>query len=825
MKTKMTIVLIAALAVLGGVNASAARQTVSEVKGIVCDKATGEPLGWTTVALMKPDSTLAAGTTCDDKGAYSLNVAPGEYILKASLIGYKDSFRRISVLSGSNEIEATSLSEDTEMLEGAKVTERVKLVEMKIDKLVMNVSQSAFAQGSNALDLIKKAPGVMIDKDGKVTLNGKSVQIWIDGRPSYLDGKGLEALLRSTSGSTIEKFELMEHPSAKYDAEGKGGIINIKLKRNALSGLNGEIGTDDGGMYFGATDRFLLRETVNGNLSYRTAKTNTFVSAYQGIYDLDIDMTIGNHLTQNGTPFEILAKSLQKDRFHNWQVRFGNDWFIDKRNTLGFIVNLPGSRNVMKSDRDHNVTTQTLGDKELERAESTTWNEDKSRQTNANLNFTHIFNEAANSEVTFNLDYYHNADKTGNDQKTFTRSLDAVEWVPSTRYIDSDNKVDIWSAKADYEATVFNFARLEAGAKWALSKTGNTTVRTETGPAAADALTRFNYRENIGAAYISTAAQLSPKWSAKAGLRGEYTNSFGDWISAGEVSRRSFFDLFPTVFVGFNPSAKLRFALSYTRRIERPSYYTLNPVENYIDAHTYNVGDPDLRPAYSDEASFTSGFGQHFSVSVSFSHTGGMFSQQPEIKENGDQLLRWVNYGRQNIAGVTANITELPLTKWLAWTLSCTGLYSDAKTTGMDQNDTFTLSCYSCLTFNLPKDWKVQVDGYYRSPMAYGYFHLRDLYSMNIGVKKTMLDNRLVLSLNLDDVFRSSCTNLDCLGVGSNAVLGEVVSAYIRQKYYSQVAHIGLTWRFGKAQQTRSRKVGGIDEASRIGGGKGFGAK
>lgn len=120
------------------------------------------------------------------------------------------------------------MSEDTQMIAGATVTERVKLIEMKIDKLVMNVSQSAFAQGSNVLDLIRKAPGVTIDKDGNVTLNGKKVQVWIDGRPSYLDGKGLEALLRSTPGSSIDKFELMEHPSAKYDAEGQGGIINIK---------------------------------------------------------------------------------------------------------------------------------------------------------------------------------------------------------------------------------------------------------------------------------------------------------------------------------------------------------------------------------------------------------------------------------------------------------------------------------------------------------------------------------------------------------------------------------------------------------------------
>lgn len=251
----------------------------------------------------------------------------------------------------------------------------------------------------------------------------------------------------------------------------------------------------------------------------------------------------------------------------------------------------------------------------------------------------------------------------------------------------------------------------------------------------------------------------------------------------------------------------------------------LNPVENYIDAHTYNVGDPDLRPAYSDAASLSAGFGQHFSLAASFSHTGGMFSQLPELKENGDQLLIWTNYGRQNMTALTFNVTELPLAKWLAWTFSTTGLYSSAKTADRESNDSFTLSCYTCFTFILPKDWKVQLDGFYRSPMAYGYFKLHDLYSMNIGVKKTMLDNRLVLTLNLDDVLRSSCTNLDCLGFRSSTVLGDVNSSFIGQKYYSQVAHIGLTWRFGKAQQTRARKVGGIDEASRIGGGKGLGGK
>ncbi len=156
---RFRLLLIAAMLVIGGASASAVRQSVSEIKGTVLDKATGEPLGWTTVALMRPDSTLVAGATCDDKGIYSLQATPGEYIIKASLIGYKDIFKNVRVVSGMNEIEPLNMSEDTQMLSSATVTERVKLVEMKIDKLVMNVSQSAFVQGRNALDLIKKAPG------------------------------------------------------------------------------------------------------------------------------------------------------------------------------------------------------------------------------------------------------------------------------------------------------------------------------------------------------------------------------------------------------------------------------------------------------------------------------------------------------------------------------------------------------------------------------------------------------------------------------------------------------------------------------------------
>ena len=802
-------------------NASAARQTPTEIGGTIYDKASGEPLGWTTVALMDKDSSIIAGTTCEADGTYRMAAKPGEYTLTASLLGYKNFSRQVTLLAGSKEKVVIFLEEDAGMLSGATVTERVKLVEMKVDKVVMNISQSAFAQGSNALELLGKAPGVTIDKDGNIKLNGKSVQVWIDGRPSYLDGQSLEAMLRSTGGESIEKFELMEHPSSKYDASGQGGIINIKTKRNTLAGLNGSLGADGGGMYFKDTDRFLWQESSWANLNYRGRKTSTFLNIYEGIYNTDIKMDIDNRLDNAGIPMAITSSSLQKDRYSNWQVRLGNDWMADERNTFGFIVNIPMAHDLMSSDRAHNITNQTIGNTTIERTESDTRNDNRMRQVNTNLNYTHIFDQSRSAELTANLDWYNNTGTGEGITDIYALTDRMADWTGSRREIGSDNRVNIYSAKIDYQTLVAKMFMLETGLKWALSSTDNTTTRIETG--LPDRNTEFNYREHIGAAYISASAQLGPKWSLKAGLRGEYTNSFGDWISASDQTRRSYFDLFPTVFAGFTPKAGLNFALSYSRRIQRPSYYALNPAENYIDAHSYTVGDPALKPSYIDEVSLSAGMGQHFALSAGYSHTGDMFSQMPYLKANGDQMLAWANFGRQDMAILTAALSELPITRWFIWTVNANALYMDASTAGMAENRTLSAALYTCLTFNLPSDWKIQLDGRYNSPMAYGFFKIRDQYTANLAVRKNMLDGRLTLTAKLDDIFRTLATNLDCLTAGDESVLGSVKSSYLGQKYYAQSFHIGISWNFGKATGTQRRNVGNIDEASRIGSAKGSG--
>lgn len=786
-----------------------ASQTPVVLKGKVLDKTDSSPLGWATVALMTKDSTIVAGATCAEDGSFSLEAAAGEYKLSASLIGYMTETMGVTLSSSqSSSPIGILLSPDAQMLAGATVTERVKLVEMKIDKVVMNVSQSAFAQGSNALELIKKAPGVTIDKDGNVMLNGKSVAIWIDGRPSYLDGKSLEALLRSTNSESIDKFELMEHPSAKYDASGQGGIINIKTKRNMLSGLSGSMGLGGGGMYFNELESFPWQQSYWINLSYRTKKTNTFFSAYEGFYNTPYQLL--NKLDVAPTAFQQIGKTTLLDFYRNYNVKLSHDWFINEKNTLGFIVYVPGDTDSFNSKSSS--TEQFASNELLQTSNSVIRNESRSLQTNVNLNYTHVFNPALSNEITANLDYYHNTAKTDNSQVDTTFLASAPEAKALTyKNMNADKIYDVYSAKADWQAVVLGRFMMEAGGKWALSTTDNKSLEKQT--LVPDLNSDFKYREHVGAAYVSLAGQLGAKVSFKAGLRGEYTNSFGDWTSSAQQTSRHYFDLFPTLFMGWQAGEKLNLNASYSRRIDRPGYTQLNPTKMYVDSKTYIVGNPDMLPQYSDNVNVGLMAGQHFAFNLGYNHASNTTSQLPSYEPDGTQYLTWGNYGKTDLVYASVSVASLPVFKWMQWTLNLNGLYTNTKSdaTGFVRNN-ITGQVYTALSFTPGKDWKIDFDARYSSPIMFGNYYIYPSFSSNLAVKKNFLDDRLTLSVRLDDIFRTSNNDIEIVDETGNGI-----TSFIGQKYFSQKLLFDITWSFGQSKATKQRKVGNLEEISRAG--------
>ena len=787
--------------------------------GRVTDAATSAPVEFATVALIMPDSTFVDGTTTDSTGRFAFNgLTAREYIMKISFIGYKDAVIRVNPSVGSD-IGTVSIEPVAEMLDAVVVSARRPVIEQKLDRLIMNVADAVSTEGSNGTDLLRKAPGVTIDFDGNVKLNGSAVAVWIDGRPSNLSGKELEVLLQSTDGTTIDRIEIMAHPSAKYDAAGGGGIINIVTKKNFMQGFNGSVNLGYGGMYF---DRWDQSGDGSVNLNYRGRKTNTFLT-YSARYD---DMTaemLSKSLYGAANEYTMSNSSQLLMRNFNQMFRAGNDWYISDKDVLGAIVT--GTfRNSSTGTYGDNFTEHLHGEDILGRLNSEIANTDDFNGVSANLNYTHTFDPAKMQELTLNADYsWYDIGNTSRQSDIPDPMITALIPLDTTIFRqDAAQNLQIWSAKADYQQLFWQTGLLEAGLKWSRTVTDNNSVREDfynnIWNYNSNLSNIFLYDEQIAAAYISAAKSFGTKWSVKIGLRGEYTYARGDWRSAGEKSVKSYFNLFPTAFVSYMPTQKWRLAASYTRRISRPGYSQLNPFRTYMSANSFTEGDPDLNPQFSDQVSLTVGYGQHLNLSLLYQHNSNLIMQHPEVNpDNGEQRLIWENFGTQSLAGAALSVSELPITKWLNLSANYFAAYNSNISTSDDSysDGSFLQSFYGSLNFLLPKEWKIEVGGFGSGNMTMGYMDIRPMYMLFGGIKKNLWDGRGTIALNVQDLLRSFRTNI-------SSYTGDVLTYSIDQRINMQKITISFSYRFGTASNVRRRNVGNVEESSRVGGSGGI---
>lgn len=803
---------------LWAVCASARPQNGRSISGRVLDAATQAPIEFATVALIAPDSTVVNGTTTDSAGRFTIDRIPSAdgYRLLASFIGYRDLVTDLNKVPRQDAV--VFLEPDTEMLEEAVVTARRPVIEQKLDKIVMNVADAVSTEGSNGTDLLRKAPGVTIDFDGNVKLNGSTVAVWLDGRPSNLSGKELEVLLQSTDGTTIDRIEIMAHPSAKYDAAGGGGIINIVTKKNFMEGFNGSLNLGYGGMYF---DRWDQSADGSVNLNYRGRKTNTFLT-YSTSYDETSAELLSKSLYGQDYAYTMSSTSNLLAKGHNQMFRAGNDWYISDRDVLGVIVNGTFRKNG-NDTWGENFTEHLLNGVPVARLTSDIRQDDDFNGVSANLNYTRTFDQSRMQELTLNADYsWYDIRNSSSQSDIPDPTVTPLIALDSTVFRqDAAQKLQIWSAKADYQQLFWQTGLLEAGLKWSRTITDNNSVREDfynnIWNYNGNLSNLFLYDEQIAAAYISAAKSFGTKWSAKIGLRGEYTYARGDWRSAGEKSVKSYFNLFPTAFVSWMPTEKWRLAASYTRRINRPGYSQLNPFRTYMSANAFTEGDPDLDPQFSDQVSLTVGYGQHLNLSLLYQHNSSLIMQRPEINPaNGEQRLIWENFGTQSIAGAALSVSELPITKWLNLSANYMAAYNgNTSTEGSYSDGSFLQSFYGSLNFLLPKDWKIEAGGFGTGNMTLGYLTVRPMYMLFAGVKKNLWDGRGTIALNIQDILRSLSSEIA-------SYTGGVQTYSIDQRINMQKITLSFSWRFGTATNVRRRNVGNVEEASRVGGSTGI---
>lgn len=799
------------------------------IKGNVIDT-NGEPMPFVTISVLAQDSSLITGAITDDNGNYQiedLRFKIEDCILQASYVGY------VTAFGGPDFV----LKEETERLAEVEVKAKKPLIERQMDKLVVNVSASPLAAGSNGNDILRRAPGVRIDKDGNITVNGKSVEIWVDGKPSYLSGQQLKAMLDGTDGNTIEKIEIISNPSAKYDASGQGGIINIKTKRNMMKGINGMLSAAYGGMYFSDVKRWLSTEMVSLNLNYRAEKTYTFAQLTQVYAQNDIDF-----VTYRRTPaLESYSQSGYSLDFQYYMLKVGNDWYIDKKNTLGFILQVPYMRfnqHIVPGRNNAYVYSPT----DSINSTTNTSNGYNAPQHTANLNYTHTFNEDLERELTVNVDYNRYNNHSVNNQET---SYDKP-YQGNTSLglkINSRQVIDIYSAKVDFQTKFWQTGMIECGVKYGLSSTNNemATDSTANGIILPTETSKFRYDEHVAAAYISVGKQFGEHWSVKLGLRGEYTFSHGNWISADSVTNKSYFDPFPTAYVGYTTSPlgkigqPIAVSASYTRRIKRPNYWMMNPFRTYNDAYSYQEGNTELTPEFNNDVEINFSWTQYLNTTFNFGHTQDMFSMKTTILDNGMGFVKWSNFGTCTTHGINVSLTELPLVPkyltledgskmmqgaWLALTVNGGWIHFINKSydkqvdgTPVYENRSHYGHIGGTLSAYLPKDWTMTFDGNWSSPMTTGYDKQGSMYFLSFGIRKMIMTKGLILNLNVQDLARSLSFENHEMGYEQG------YESWYRNTVRSQKVMLSVTWMFGQYQQHKQRKVGDMDELNRLGGG------
>ncbi len=770
------------------------------ISGIILDE-NNKPADYVTVVLFKAaDSSIVKTAFTDPNGTFGFIVpGKGSYFYKASNMGYKTfKSKTITVAEDNQKIDfgTAQLVATAQNLKEVNVAVTKPLIERKMDKIVMNVANSSITTGSSALEVLQKAPGVTVDQNDKISMMGKQgVLIQLDGKQTYMSSADVANLLRNMQSSDIESIELITNPSSKYDASGNSGIINIKTKKNKNGGTNGSV---NGSLGYGKN----LRANAGISLNHRTQKLNLFGNYNYGKFERDNLIAIDR--ISNGTPdtyFMQVGESNRKQYNNNFKA--GLDYFIDKKNTIGLLVN--GYFNHGTEAAGNN----TLIGPSFQKVDSTLIS--NSLQTNKynnisyNLNYKTVL-DTAGSEISADVDY---SKYNGNDGSDYANDYLFANGnrIRPISYIRNSTPsiIDIKAFKVDYNVSLSKTVKLEAGVKSSWVKTDNDLQAEEfvnnNWQNDVRRSNQFVYDENVNAAYTNVNKQFK-NTSVQIGLRMEQTNSKGNLITTNTVVKRNYWDFFPTLFVQQNLSKNNQLGFSYSRRIDRPSYDALNPFIYYLDQYTYSKGNPFLNPQYTHNFELSYTLLQKYLLSIGYSRVNDVIAEVI-LPDAANKALYQTNANIATNISYNANLTvPVQVAKWWQTNNNLNVFYlsfeaPDLAGSALKTGKT-SFQFKSQQTFTIVNGFTAELNGNYESPLDYGTLSLKARYSIDVGLSKTLFKKKASLKLALSDIFNMSENNL------SSAYPG--LTYTVHQKNETRVGRISFTYRFGKNEIKPARR-------------------
>jgi hypothetical protein len=806
---------------LGGIMLSGAL-FAQQINGTIKD-GQGNGINNATVSLLhaKDSSVLKLAVTKND-GKFSFSDSKaGKYLVRTSHVGYKQVYSSVFDFDGitSVTVPALNLEKVPKEIAGVTVTSQKPIVEVKADRTILNVEGTINATGNDALELLRKSPGVTVDKDDNISLSGKNgVQVYIDGKPSPLSGTDLANYLKSMQSTQIESIELITNPSAKYEAAGNAGIINIRLKKNKAYGVNGSVN-------FGWNIGTFAKYNGGFNLNYRYKKINMFGSynhnrnRYTNTFNL-------YRTTSIDTSFDQHSEMMGRNKGHNFKT--GVDYYANRFSTFGVMVNGNISDNEFRniSRTDIAYMPSKTSDRLLVANNSSV-----GERENVNFNANYRFADTAGHELNIDGDYgFYNG---MNNQFQPNNTYDPSETNLKLREIYNTltpSEIDIYSLKVDYEQN-FKKGKLGIGSKISLVQADNTFQRFfgEGASTLEDNHNNFKYRENINAVYINYNRQLKGIMF-QAGLRGENTHSKGtskgfryDYNSGTNKSvdsllDRQYTDLFPSAAVTFNKNPMKQWSITYSRRIDRPSYQNLNPFEFNLDKYTFQRGNPNLRPQYTNSFGITNVYKYKLTTSLNYSHVADVFSTIPK-SENSKAFITSENVATQNI--VSLNVGMPVQYKWYSLYFNVNTYYSHFKGEAHDFKvdvNIYSFNLYAQQTFKLGKNTTAELSGYYTSPSVWqGAFKTNALGGLDVGLQQVILKGKGNIKATVTDIFKTYPWS------ATNNTTGQTLK--VNGGYESRQFRLNFSYRFGSnlVKQARQRKTSIEDESKRTQGGGGIG--
>ncbi len=782
----------------------------------------GNALDNATVELLNAkDSSLVKADITDEKGIADFQkINFGSYLAKISRVNYDSKYSDIIELTSSQTTIETKLSLQLKSgeLGGVTVTGKKPFIQKLNDRLVVNVENSIVNAGSWAMDVLERSPGVTVDQNDVISLRGRQgVIIMIDGTPTPMTGADLANYLRGLPSSAIERIDIITNPSAKYDAAGNSGIIDIRMKKDQRFGVNGTLTAGYGqGVY--------PKANAGTTFNYRNKKINIFgnynYSYRKGLNHLYLDRNFYDHGNFEGRDL--------KDNFARFPIsshttRFGADFFPNKKTIIGFVVN--GNFTDLTRKTDNEATVIDAQEQPVSAFQTTAGNDDDINNVFANINFKHSF-DSTGKELTADIDYgtFKNASISYNGTKYFYP--DGTPMQPDY-VLDGDQvgKLVLKTGKFDYVHPLKNQARVEAGGKISFVSSDNDAkffdVSSGTPIVDINKTNHFYYKENNNAAYINFHKAYK-KFDWQIGLRGEQTNIETHQLNGDIRFDSSYFQLFPSAFVNYQLKEGKTIGISVSRRIDRPGYSQLNPFLFLIDVTTYATGNPGLLPqlTWSYEVSYTV---KNLNFTLGYNHTVNnqniaiarfqdVFPDIPSEENVTVQIP--INLTSSDYFGLTI-AAPVRVTKW--WNMINNGnvYYSHyngslAGTTLDNGLPAFDMSTNSTFTFK--KDWTAELGARFNSGGQYGFMVSKSQWGLSAGIQKTVLKNKGTVRFNITDIF---WTNRPRATITYPDVYIEKWHAYRE----TRVANINFTWRFGnnKVQAARRRTTASEEERQRAG--------